>query len=147
MPPVDRSETVVLDASVAVRWVIAEEGSEAAAALLERDVSWIAPRLLLTEVACALRRKAAEGDLEANIAGQALDTLLQAIADGVVHLADDERTIAHALALALSLGHKLPDCVYLALAERDGAALATADARLARLASRRGVTVLRVPHA
>ena len=147
MPSVSRSETVVLDASVAVRWVIAEEGSEEAAALLDREVSWIAPGLLLTEVAAALRRKTAEGDLEANIAGQALDTLLQAIADGVVHLADDERTIAHALALALSLEHKLPDCVYLALAERDGAALATADARLARLASHRGVTVLRVPHA
>jgi predicted nucleic acid-binding protein len=55
----------------------------------------------------------------------------------------DDRVVAQALRLALSLGHKVPDCLYLALAEREGASLATADARLARLAASRGV---RVPH-
>ncbi len=146
MPPVEAVKHVVLDASVAVRWVVEEEGSDEAAALLEQEVAWITPRLLLTEVASALRRKVADTALAPAVAGQSLDTLLQAVADGVIRLADDEQIIAQALLLAVSLQHKVPDCVYLALAEREGASIATADDRLARLARSRGVGVLQVPH-
>ncbi|MBA2306384.1 MAG: type II toxin-antitoxin system VapC family toxin [Acidobacteria bacterium] len=146
MPPGKAPDVVVLDASVAVRWIIDEEGSDEAAELLERDVAWIAPRLLLTEVASALRRKVADGAVAPAVAGQSLDALLQAAADGVIRLMDDERVIGQALLLAVSLGHKVPDCVYLALAEREGSAIATADDRLARLARTRQVTVLAVPH-
>lgn len=42
------------------------------------------------------------------------------------------------MSLALSLRHKVPDCLYLALAQREGAALATADATLQRLAESQG---------
>lgn len=147
MLPADQPRPVVLDASVAVRWVVSEKGSDEAAALLDHEFCWLAPRLLLTEVASALRRKAAEGEIGRATASQALDALLQAIADGVVRLAEDERLVAQALLLALSLQHKLPDCLYLALAEREGAALATADTRLGRLAYSRGLTVFQVPHA
>jgi predicted nucleic acid-binding protein len=48
--------------------------------------------------------------------------------------------------LAVSLGHKVPECVYLALAEREGASIAMVDDRLARLARGRGVPVRLVPH-
>ena len=146
MPAAETLRAVVLDASVAVRWVIEEDGSAEAVILLNQEIGWIAPRLLLTEVASALRRKVADGAVEAALAGQALDTLLQAVADGIVHLADDERIVSQALLLAISLEHKLPDCMYLALAEREGAAIATADVRLARLARGRNVDVLVVPH-
>ena len=147
MPPAEAARLVVLDVSVAVRWVVDETGSDEAAALLERDVAWITPRLLLTEAASALRRKVADHALTPAVAGQSLDALLQAVADGVIRLVDDERVIAPALLLAMSLQHKVPDCVYLALAEREGAGIATADDRLARLARSRGVDVLQVPHA
>ncbi len=147
MPPADPVQVVVLDASVAVRWVVDEAGSDEAAELLERDVAWITPRLLLTEAASALRRKVADKALAPAAAAQSLDALLQAIADGVIRLVDDERVIGPALLLALSLQHKVPDCLYLALAEREGAGMATADDRLARLARSRGVDVLQVPHA
>ncbi len=147
MPPADPLQMVVLDASVAVRWVVKEEGSDEAAALLERDITWITPRLLLTEAASALRRKVADRALAPAAAGQSLDALLQAVADGVIRLIEDERVIAPALLLALSLQYKVLDCVYLALAEREGAGIATADDRLARLARSRGVNVLQVPHA
>ena len=126
--------------------MIEEDGSAEAVILLNQEIGWIAPRLLLTEVASALRRKVADGAVEAALAGQALDTLLQAVADGIVHLADDEGIVSQALLLAISLEHKLPDCLYLALAEREGAAIATADVRLARLARGRNVDVLLVPH-
>ncbi len=147
MPGADSPPRVVLDASVAVRWVVDEVGSTEAAALLELEVEWIAPRMLLAEAASALRRKSADGFLTAAAAAQCLDGLLQAVTDGIVGLAEDERHIAQALLLATSLGHKVPDCLYLALAERYGAAIATADTKLARLARSRGVEVLRVPHA
>ena len=147
MPPADAIQVVVLDASVAVRWVVEEEGSAEAAALLEREVAWIAPRLLLTEAASALRRKVVDKVLAPAAAGEALDALLQAVADGIVRLIDDERVIAPALLLAISLQHTVPDCLYLALAEREGAGIATADDRLTRLARRRGVDVLQVPSA
>jgi predicted nucleic acid-binding protein len=129
----------VLDASVAVRWVVPEQGSHEAAALLEEPLAWIAPRLMLSEAAGALRRKVAGGELALDVAVQALDVLVDATADGAFLLADDEQLVRPALLLAVSLGHKVPDCIYLALAEREGAGLATADARLADLARRRGI--------
>lgn len=146
MPPADLPVHVVLDASVAVRWIVEEVGSAEAAALLEKDIAWIAPRLLLTEVASALRRKVADDALDAAVAAQSLDALLQAVADGIIRLVEDERIVTQALLLALALGHKLPDCVYLALAEREGAAIATADDRLTRLARSRQIEVVTVPH-
>lgn len=78
---------------------------------------------------------------------QALAALGQFIEDGSLQFADDERLIASALMLALALEHKVPDCLYLALAERDGATLVTADRVLANLAKRHGVPALLLPSA
>ncbi len=147
MSAVDLPTTVVLDASVAVRWVVPERGSDAAAALLEAPRSWISPRLLMTEVASALRRKVAGREVTAPVAMGALTAIVDAVRDGVIRLADDEDLAGGALALALALERTLPDCMYLALAEREGAALATADKALALMARRRGVAVLIVPSA
>lgn len=129
----------VLDASVAVRWVTMEPGTAVAIALLRRPTRWVAPRLLLTEVAGALHRKIREGRIRDIAATEALDVLLDAIGRGEIQLADDERVMAAALMLATLMSHKVADCVYVALAEHEGAALATADRRLASLAERRGV--------
>jgi predicted nucleic acid-binding protein len=134
----------VVDASVAVRWVVPEQGSEHAAALLQESFRWIAPRLMLTEVASALRRKVVEGELSTEVALEALDVLVTELG-GVIELAADETVMPLALTLALSLQHKLPDCVYLALAERAGAELVTADRRLDRIARDRGIPATLVP--
>jgi len=139
--------SLVLDASVAVRWVVVEEGSADAVALLQRPARWIAPRLMLTEVASALSRKVGHNELRSEIAAQALDALIGAVSRGFVHLAADEELMPSALMLALSLPHKLPDCVYLALAERAGAGLATADRRLSALAEGRGIPTVLIPSA
>ena len=137
----------VLDASVAVRWMVPERGSAEAAELLNRPILWVAPRLMLTEAAAALRRKVAGGELRAETAVHALNTLVEAVADGTILLAEDEVFVSSALTLALTLGHKVPDCLYLAVAERDGLALATADTRLEGLARQRGVRTYAVPSA
>lgn len=134
----------VVDASVAVRWVVSEEGSDDAVALLQQSFRWLAPRLLLTEVASALRRKVVEGELSTEVALEALDVLLTELGSSI-ELAADETLMPLALTLALSLEHKLPDCVYLALAERTGADLVTADRRLDRIARERGIRATLVP--
>ena len=73
---------------------------------------------------------------------QSLDVFLRLVGAGAVHVADDEDFTHAALALALLLAHKVPDCVYLALAERQGIGLVTADRRLSALAERRGVSTV-----
>jgi predicted nucleic acid-binding protein len=129
----------VLDASVAVRWLAMEPGTAAAVALMARPTRWVAPRLLLTEVAGALHRKIREQRIRDIAATEALDVLLNAVDRGEIRLAEDERFMAAALTLATLMAHEVADCVYVALAEHEGAGLATADRRLASLAQRRGV--------
>lgn len=142
MPGAEAVGVAVVDASVAVKWVIDEPGSAAAAALLDRPILWLAPRLLVVEVAAAIRRKIAGGELGPAAGLGALGALLDAVREGTVRLADDETLVTNALVLSTSLAHRVPDCLYLALAEREGCALSTTDARLARLARSRKVPVL-----
>jgi predicted nucleic acid-binding protein len=144
MPGVEAASGVVVDASVAVKWVVDEPDSEAAAALLERPIRWIAPRLMLIEAAAALRRKVVQREIRVTSAAASLGTLLDAVLEGAIRLADDEQLVDTALLLALELNHKLPDCVYLALAEREGCSLCTADRPLSRIARKREVDVLGV---
>lgn len=134
----------VLDASVAVRWLVTENGSADAAALLARPTRWIAPRLMLTEVAGALHRKVSAGKLREVLASEALEELLGAVGAGEIRLAPDERVLVAAFTLATVLQHRVPDCMYLALAEHEGAGLATADHALAGLARQRGIVTMLV---
>jgi predicted nucleic acid-binding protein len=133
----------VIDASVVVRWVVPERGADEALKLLSQSIDWIAPRLMLSEVAGALRRKVTAGELTAGLAAQGLDFVLGVVARGALRLHRDETVIRSALALSISHQHKVADCLYLALAEDTGAGLATADLRLSALAHTRQVpTVL-----
>jgi predicted nucleic acid-binding protein len=144
MPGVEAASAVVVDASVAVKWVVDEPDSEMAAALLERPIRWIAPRLMLVEAAASLRRKVVQREIRATGAAASLRTLLDAVREGAIRLVEDEQLVDTALLLALELSHKVPDCVYLALAEREGCSLCTADRLLSRIARKREVGVLGV---
>jgi predicted nucleic acid-binding protein len=135
----------VVDASVVVRWIVPERGAERALELLARSIDWIAPRLMLAEVAGALRRKVTAGELTAALAAEGLDFVLGIVARGALRLHRDETVIRSALALSIAHQHKVPDCLYLALAEDTGAALATADFRLSEIAHARQVRTLLVP--
>jgi predicted nucleic acid-binding protein len=137
----------VLDASVVVKVVVPEAGTDASLAAFDRPIRWLAPRLMAVEVASALRQKVAGGAISAIDAAAALTAALDAVADGVIDLADDEELVASALNLALTLNHNVPDCLYLALAEREGALLVSADRKLLSLAQRRGVETIAIPSA
>ena len=49
--------------------------------------------------------------------------------------------------LALTIEHKVPDCLYLALAEREGAFIASADRKLLGAAKKRGIDIVTIPPA
>ena len=118
---------LVVDASVAVKWVVAEEGSDAADRLLASGEDLYAPRLMASEIANALWRKARMGEIERGRAG----VLVDAISEMPVHWSADETICAAAVRLAVALDRPVYDCVYLALAHRVDAQLVTADARFA----------------
>ena len=118
---------LVVDASVAVKWLVEEEGSETAERLLRGNSDLHAPRLLASEVANALWRKARAGEIGRGEAGM----LVHAISEIPLHWYKDEELGGDAVRLALAFDRPVYDCVYLALAHRIGAQLVTADARFA----------------
>lgn len=123
--------TVVLDASAVIRIM---EGAPQAVPLQEallRANLVVAPELMLTEVANALWRLQRAGQLEAD----GLQERLTRAAELVDHIEPDRHLQVEALALACHLDHPVYDCLYLALARREAAALLTADERLMALAA------------
>jgi predicted nucleic acid-binding protein len=122
---------VVLDASVAVKAVVSEPGSERALAALAASGGLVAPSLILVEVANALRKRAAAREMEAGEARQAFSDFLLI---RMLRVEIDEALADQALALSLELRHPVQDCLYLALAVRRGLRVLTADVRFAAAA-------------
>lgn len=118
---------LVVDASVAVKWLVEEEHSGAAARLLEGSDELFAPRLMASEVGNTLWRKVRLGQIERSRAG----ALAAAIPEVPVRWTEDESVCADAVRLSLALDRPVYDCVYLALAHQLGATLVTADTRFA----------------
>ena len=115
----------VVDASVAVKWLVVEEDADVARQLATSGQELHAPRLMASEVANAVWRKARVGEMEPRAAG----ILLANVPDMPVRWSADEILSADAVRLALALDHPVYDCVYLALAHRIGAVMVTADRR------------------
>jgi len=122
--------SIVVDASVALKWVLSETGSEAADALLDQDL--MAPVLWLAEAANVLWRKARIGEITAGQASARLYELLKA----PVASLPIEPHLDPALKLALEIGHPIYDCIYLALALHHRTHVVTADHGFASAASR-----------
>lgn len=132
--------TWVVDASIAVKWVIPEVLSDEADRLRDGDDDFVAPDLLLVEVANALWRKTTAKEISPREADAAFDLVRQSGID----LRPSGPLLPRAMDVARRLDHPVYDCVYLALAEREQTALVTADQRLLRRLSARklGVSVV-----
>ena len=128
---------IIVDASVIVKWFIPEVGNVAAKALLSAADELMAPELARVEVASALIRKGLRQELTGADVGTTLRAWFRALADGDVALLPNEDHMEAAAKLALELRHPLPDCLYLAAAERLGVALITADRAFAGRAGQR----------
>ena len=117
---------LVIDASVAIKWISNETGTAQAVALRGRAL--MAPDLLLSECASILCKKVRRSELSAEEAGFAAGILAQSD----IELMPTRRHFERALALAIELDHPPYDCVYLALAEAEDIPFVTADERLLR---------------
>ncbi|WP_137181123.1 type II toxin-antitoxin system VapC family toxin [Roseomonas sp. AR75] len=118
----------VLDASVAIKLVVTEPGSEHAQRL--RGWRLLAPDLLWPECANILWkavRRGIFGPVQAEMACAALLRL-------PFEIAGSAALMPGALRRAMALGHPAYDCLYLELAEREGLPLVTADRRLLTIA-------------
>ena len=118
---------LVVDASVAVKWLVVEDGSDVARDLLDDEEELHAPRLLVSEVANAIWRKVRLGQVDRDSAAQ----LIATTADTPVRWHADETIGADAIRLALVLDRPVYDLMYLALAQLLGARVITADQRFA----------------
>ncbi|HET9226131.1 MAG TPA: type II toxin-antitoxin system VapC family toxin [Thermoanaerobaculia bacterium] len=114
---------VVVDASVALKWVVEEEGSREAVALAHGKLA--APTLFLAESANALWAKARRGEL----APAEVVERIEALHNAPVELVPLETLLGDAVRLALELEHPVYDCFYLALAAQRGGVVVTADRR------------------
>ena len=120
--------SLVIDASVALKWFVPEPGHEAALAILDgndAEQQLLAPDWLLVEVANALwkqwRRKAIEPD--------EIEAILVMLPDALT-LLNARPLVPRASAIAQAIDHPVYDCLYLAAAEAHAATLVTDDRAL-----------------
>ena len=120
--------TIVVDASVALRWCFQLNKSDRAEELLRSGHHLIAPDLVIAEITNAAWKFVIFDKMAPESAVSAVREVVKAFEELVPMSALRDR----ALAIAIELRHPAYDCFYLALAERSAAPLVTADERLIR---------------
>ena len=117
----------VIDASIALKWVVQEDGTNQAL-VLRQHAKLIAPDLLVPECANILWKKVQRKELtrdEALLAAR----LLQG---AEIELLPTRSLLEQAARIAIELDHPAYDCLYLALAMENGCRFVTADERFIR---------------
>ncbi len=124
--------SLIVDASVAVKWFSEEAQSDRAESLLSSMEPLIAPDLVIAEIGNALWKKAARQLLRRD---QATKAMVDAptFFDRLIPLGD---LGPRAVEIAIELRHPIYDCFYLALAERERAPIVSADDKLLAAAKR-----------
>ena len=128
--------SVVVDASLAIKWLVEEDDSDKAHAVLQswvaQDITRIAPHLMPFEVANALDRRVLRGELNVGDSTRMIARLLESR----LQLRQTPSLHVRALQLASQLKQGAAyDVHYLALAESVGCELWTTDERFYRAAS------------
>jgi predicted nucleic acid-binding protein len=117
---------LVVDATVAIKWMIEEQDSALADRLLDGAHDFLAPELIVAEVISAAwkqRRRGAIDDAQ-------FEDIVIRMADGPIDCRPLRPLIRRAAALGRELDHPIYDCLYLALVEAENAPMITADRRL-----------------
>ena len=123
--------TIIVDASVAMKWFVEETLHDEARHLLkyQRDIE--APDFILIEVANVAWKKAVRKE----ISSEQAQTIVHVIPQFIPALLPSSKLLERATALAIELLHPVYDCLYLACAELTGTVLVTADMRLCEAAA------------
>jgi predicted nucleic acid-binding protein len=132
---------LIVDASVAIKWAVDEDGHDDAVALIAGGHDFLVPDFLLLEVGNVLWKKVRRGEIGREQATAALAAVSDTLS-GLVHswsLAD------RAFQIAMQIDHPMYDCIYLAAAEEYDATLVTSDDRLLRVIASGPFASLAVP--
>jgi len=120
--------TIVVDASVALRWFVETEGADEALGLLQSEDPLIAPELVVAEVSNAAWKLVRAKEIDRNHGAR----IVAAVSSSFSNLVSTPRLASRAFRVALELGHPIYDCLYLSLADLEDCVLVTADRRLMR---------------
>jgi predicted nucleic acid-binding protein len=123
--------SLVVDASVAIKWLLPEAYSDECLALLNRKERIVVPDFLFAQVGAGLAKRVRTGDLKPNWTEHAMATLLRL---PLVQVPCADIAI-DAISLASHGKRSFTDAAYLALAVREGVPLITADWRWYALVS------------
>ena len=124
---------VTVDASVAIKWFVAEDHRKEARHLVGPRIERYAPDLLLVECASAIWKKARREEIGS--AAPFLDEITKL--SGVIRIQSSAALLRDATETALQIGHPVYDSLYIACARSTGSVLVTADRRLAKIVSDR----------
>lgn len=118
---------MIIDASVALKWLVVEpDAFQAAPLLLRPDLA--APDFIELEIVSSLARLARRGALTREL----VENAWKDIPGLPFKRVDWQNGVALALSLSLDLGAAFYDCLYLALALQHDDRVVTADARFVR---------------
>jgi len=134
------ADTLIVDASVAVKWFFEEPGSDEAAELQDGDAKFIAPDLVVAEIGNAAWKKFLRKQISA---ADAVFTVRRAppVFSALVSVLE---LMEAAMSLSVELSHPIYDCFYLALAERENTPLVTADEDMFAAARKAKIKVRRI---
>ncbi len=131
-------KTAVIDASVAVKWVVRQPQTDAAYRAMEQ-FRLIAPSLILAEIGNALWKYCRTGEINA----ASLPAIMNGLETRYFKTEPlDEAMSAAALALAIDLDHPVYDCYYLAMSKRESVPIISEDKRLTQKARAAGFTII-----
>ena len=125
---------LVVDASVALKFVIREVGTADALALIREGRTLVAPDWMLVECASGLAKKV----LFSSMPTAAAEAVLHSLPAIFSKLFPTTPLLASSLNLSVQLSHPIYDCLYLALALRERAEVITADRDFVAAAGRGG---------
>ena len=106
---------LVVDASIVVKWFVAEQWTDESRRLLAQSIERYAPDLILSETANVIWKKARKKEIQDP---NRYFAELAHLPDAIV-LRPSQEIVTRASIIALELNHPVYDCLYLACAEAE----------------------------
>src|SRR5450432_2480647 len=120
----------VLDSNIGVKWILTDDLSKKARAFRDEFIQGLheglAPDVFLVEAAHALTRAQRQGRVTPTEVNSFMGDLLTTLPQPHPY----PPLLARAIEISLQTRHGVYDCLYVALAEREGCELLTADTKL-----------------